>query len=268
MEVTTSERQASGGEAPKLPAENLVKAFYGVVDRLGDDLAIRDEARGVELSWNELRDTVHRIAGGLSQLGVKKGDTVAIMLGNRWEFIPCDLAAVSLGAIPFSVYQTYAPEQVEYLLSDAESKLVITEQAYLDNVNEARKGVSTLERVIVVDGDGGDLTLDELDGDGPGVRSSRVGRAARPRRPLDADLHLGDYGTPEGCPAHASQPTLRDRHRGRADRPPGAGRQGDLLAAGRPRRRAKRALLPARHQGRLGHDLLGSSARSPSSSPR
>ena len=45
MEVTTSERQASGGEAPKLPAENLVKAFYGVVDRLGDDLAIRDEAR-------------------------------------------------------------------------------------------------------------------------------------------------------------------------------------------------------------------------------
>src|SRR4249919_1940508 len=162
VEVTTSERSASGGEPPKLPAENLVKAFYGVVDRLGDDLAIRDEARDKELSWNELRDTVHRIAGGLSQLGVKKGDTVAIMLGNRWEFIPCDLAAVSLGAIPFSVYQTYAPEQVEYLLSDAESKLVITEQAYLDNVNEARKGVSTLERVIVVDGDGGDLTLEEL----------------------------------------------------------------------------------------------------------
>ena len=83
-----------------------------MVDRLGDDLAIRDEARGVELSWNELRDTVHRIAGGLAKLGVEKGDTVAIMLGNRPEFIPCDLAAVSLGAIPFSIYQTYAPEQI------------------------------------------------------------------------------------------------------------------------------------------------------------
>src|SRR5262249_59325732 len=69
-----------------------------------------------------------------------------LMLGNRWEFIPTDLAAVSLGAIPFSIYQTYAPEQIEYLLSDAESKVVITEQAYLDNVNQARKGVSTLER--------------------------------------------------------------------------------------------------------------------------
>ena len=132
-----------------------------MVDRLGDDLAIRDEAREKELSWNELRDTMHRIAGGLAKLGVKKGDTVAIMLGNRREFIPTDLAAVSLGAIPFSIYQTYAPEQIQYLLSDAESRLVITEEAYLDNVKEARKELPSLEHVIVVDGDGGDHTLDE-----------------------------------------------------------------------------------------------------------
>jgi long-subunit acyl-CoA synthetase (AMP-forming) len=162
VEVTTTERHASGGPAPELPAQNLVKAFYQQVDRLGDDLAIKDEAREKELSWNELREIVHKIAGGLAKLGVEKGDTVAIMLGNRWEFIPTDLAAVSLGAIPFSIYQTYAPEQIEYLLSDAESKLVITEQAYLDNVNKARKGLSTLENVIVVDGEGGDLTLGEL----------------------------------------------------------------------------------------------------------
>jgi long-chain acyl-CoA synthetase len=162
VEVTTSERHASGGAAPELPAQNLVKAFYLQVARLGDDLAIRDEARDKELSWTELRHTMHQIAGGLAKLGVESGDTVAIMLGNRWEFIPTDLAAVSLGAIPFSIYQTYAPEQIQYLLSDADTKLVITEQAYLDNVTEARKGVSTLENVVVVDSDGGDLTLDEL----------------------------------------------------------------------------------------------------------
>jgi long-chain acyl-CoA synthetase len=162
VEVTTSERRASGGEAPKLPAENLVKAFYGVVDRLSDDLAIRDEARDKELSWNELRDVMHRIAGGLAKLGVTKGDTVAIMLGNRWEFIPTDLGAVSLGAVPFSVYQTYVPEQIQYLLSDAESKVVITEEAYLDKINEARKDLPNVEHVIVVDGNGGDHTLDEV----------------------------------------------------------------------------------------------------------
>ena len=162
MEVTTSERYASGGEAPDLGARNLVEAFYATVDRLGDELAIRDEARGVELSWNELRDRVHRIAGGLSKLGLGKGDTVAIMLNNRWEFIPCDLAAVSLGAVPFSIYQTLAPEQISHVLSDAESKFAIVESAFIDKVNEARKELPKLEQVIVVDGEGGDHTLDEV----------------------------------------------------------------------------------------------------------
>ena len=162
MEVTTSERHASGGEAPQLTADNLVKAFYQVVDRLGDDMAIRDEARDQELSWNELREIVRKIAGGLAKLGVTKGDTVAIMLNNRWEFIPCDLGAVSLGAIPFSIYQTYAPEQIQYLLSDAESKVVITEEAFLDKISAVRDDLPALEHVIVVDSDGGDHTLDEL----------------------------------------------------------------------------------------------------------
>jgi long-subunit acyl-CoA synthetase (AMP-forming) len=162
VEVTASERQASGGAAPELPARNLVKAFYEQVDRLGDDLAIRDEARERDLSWNELRDTVHRIAGGLARLGIGKDDTVAILLGNRWEFIPADLASVSLGAIPFSIYQTYAPEQIQYLLEDAKSKVVITEQAYLENVEKARKDAPAVEHVIVVDADGGDHTLEEL----------------------------------------------------------------------------------------------------------
>jgi long-chain acyl-CoA synthetase len=162
VEVTTSERHASGGEAPELSAPNLVKAFYVQVDRLGDELAIRDEAREKELSWTELRDAVHRIAGGLAKLSVERGDTVAIMLNNRWEFIPCDLAAVSLGAVPFSIYQTSAPEQIRYVLSDAESKVVITEQAFIDGITEARGELPALEQVIVVDGEGGDHTLDEL----------------------------------------------------------------------------------------------------------
>ena len=198
MEVTTSERSASGGPAPELSAENLVKAFYKVVDRLGDDLAIRDEAREKELSWNELRDVVHRIAGGLAKLGVGSGDTVAIMLGNRWEFIPVDLAAVSLGAIPFSIYQTYAPEQIEYLLTDAESKVVITEQAYHDNVKEARRGVSTLEHVIVVDSEDGDHTLEalmEMDpGFDPGESVERVG----PDDLLTLIYTSGTTGPPKG----------------------------------------------------------------------
>src|SRR5512134_64700 len=162
VEATTSERYASGGPAPELPAQNLIKAFQASAERLGDEIAIRDEARGVELSWNDVGDRMRRIAGGLSKLGLGKGDTVAIMLNNRHEFIPCDLAAVSLGAIPFSIYQTSAPEQIRYLLSDAKSKIAIVEQAFLDRIEEARKDLPELGQVIVVDGEGGDHTLEAV----------------------------------------------------------------------------------------------------------
>jgi long-subunit acyl-CoA synthetase (AMP-forming) len=198
MEVTTAERYAHGGEAPELPAQNLVKAFYEQAERLGDDLAIRDEARGQDLTWNELRDVVHKIAGGLAKLGVEKGDTVAIMLNNRWEFIPCDLATVSLGAVPFSIYQTSAPAQIQYLLSDAESKVAITEQAFVDRINEARKDLPALEHVIVVDGEGGDHTVEELMEMDPGFDPAESVDQIGPDDLLTLIYTSGTTGPPKG----------------------------------------------------------------------
>jgi long-chain acyl-CoA synthetase len=163
MEVTTSDRYASGGELGELPAQNLVKAFYAQVERLGDDVAIRTQDDSYTISWNELRGRVNRIAGGLAKLGVTKGDTVALMLNNRPEFIPCDLGAVSLGAIPFSIYQTSSPQQIEYVVSDAESKVAIVETTFLEQFNKARENLPGIEHVIVVDGDGGEHTLEELE---------------------------------------------------------------------------------------------------------
>jgi long-subunit acyl-CoA synthetase (AMP-forming) len=163
VEVTTAERYASGGELGELPAPNLIQAFYDSVDRLGDDAAIRTQDDSYSISWNELRDRVHRIAGGLAKLGVKKGDTVALMLNNRPEFIPCDLAAVALGGVPFSVYQTSSPEQIQYVCDHAKAKVAIVETMFLDQFNKARADMPSLEKVIVVDGDGGDHTLAELE---------------------------------------------------------------------------------------------------------
>jgi long-subunit acyl-CoA synthetase (AMP-forming) len=198
VEVTTSERYASGGGAPELPAQNLVEAFYATADRRGDEMAIKDEARDVELSWHELRETVHKIAGGLAQLGLEKGDTVAIMLNNRWEFIPCDLAAVSLGGVPYSIYQTYTPEQIQYLVSDAKSRIAIIEKAFLDNFNEARKDLPGVEHLIVVDGEGGDHTLDELMGMAPDFDPAESVASLEPDDQLTLIYTSGTTGPPKG----------------------------------------------------------------------
>ncbi|HEY3191387.1 MAG TPA: AMP-binding protein [Solirubrobacterales bacterium] len=196
--MTASERYASGAATPELPAANLLKAFYAQVDRLGDDVAIRDEAREKDLSWNELRGLVQRIAGGLAKLGLEKGDTVALMLNNRWEFIPCDLAAVSLGAVPFSIYQTAAPEQIQYVVSDAKSKLAIVEQAFLDRFNEARKELPDLDHVIVVDGEGGDHTLDEVTEMDPEFDPAEIVEATQPDDLLTLIYTSGTTGPPKG----------------------------------------------------------------------
>src|SRR3712207_57775 len=165
MEATTAERSASGGATRDLHAQNLAAAFAQTVERLGDDPAIiaGEGDREVRISWNELRDRVARIAGGLRHLGVGKGDTVALMMNNRPEFIPVDLAAVSLGAVPFSIYQTSSPEQIQYVVADAGAKIALIESAFLDVFNEARAELPAIETLVVIDGEGGDHTLEELE---------------------------------------------------------------------------------------------------------
>jgi long-chain acyl-CoA synthetase len=162
MELTTAGRYASGGPMPELAAENLFRAFEATAARLGDDDAIRDDARERVLSWLETQELAGRIAGGLAKLGIGKGDTVALMLNNRWEFIPCDLGAVALGAVPFSIYQTSSPEQIAYVAGDAGAKVAIIESEFLERFREAAKELDALEAIVVVDGDGGDHTLEEL----------------------------------------------------------------------------------------------------------
>jgi long-subunit acyl-CoA synthetase (AMP-forming) len=168
LEVTTAERYASGGPGKKPESSNVYEAFLKTVDRLGGDVALRTEDDSVSLTWNELSAWVSRIAGGLDSLGLKKGETVALMLNNRPEFIPCDLAAVSLGGVPFSIYQTSSPEQIAYVVSDAGSRIAIIESAFLENFSEAQKSLPDIEHVIVIDGEGGTTTLEELEAANPG----------------------------------------------------------------------------------------------------
>jgi long-subunit acyl-CoA synthetase (AMP-forming) len=111
---------------------------------------------------------VDALAGGLAGLGLKKGDTVALMFGNRPEFHLCDLAVMMVGGAPFSIYNTYTPEQIQFVVSDAGARIVMTEQAYQQQVLAAREDLPDVEHVIVIDGDvpEGCLSLDEVENAG------------------------------------------------------------------------------------------------------
>ena len=197
MELHTAERYATGGPGRGLAAKSLAAAFQATAERVPDDVAIRAEG-DVEITWRELRERVARVAGGLAKLGVSKGDTVALLLNNRPEFFVCDMAAVSLGAAPFSIYQTSSPEQIRYVVADAEAKVAIVEKAFLEHFLEARRDLPRIETVVVIDGEGGDTTLAELEEMDPGFDSGPSIEQIEPDDLLTLIYTSGTTGPPKG----------------------------------------------------------------------
>lgn len=190
--------EADGGPGPEPSSGNLYEAFLATVERLGDDPAIIAEEEGVELSWNQLADRVRAIAGGLNALGVKRGDTVSMLLNTCSDFIPTDLAAVSLGAVPFSVYQTSSPEQIQYVLEDSEARVIIVEPDFLPNLMEAKKTLTKLEHVIVLGGEGGTGTYEELLAMDPDFDPAPAAAEIGLEDPLTLIYTSGTTGPPKG----------------------------------------------------------------------
>ena len=60
------------------------------------------------------------------------------MLGNRPEFHIADLAVMTLGATPFSIYPTYTPQQIAFVVGDAEARVAIVEEAFVERFLAAR----------------------------------------------------------------------------------------------------------------------------------
>jgi long-subunit acyl-CoA synthetase (AMP-forming) len=140
----------------------VCEAFQRTSARAPDQVALRTPGDGVAITWREYAERVRRIASGLDRLGLRRGETLAFMLTNRPEFALVDTAATHLGAIPFSVYNTSSPEQLAYLFTHAENRIVVTERTFLDRIRQA--GVA-MEHVVCVDGpaEGATLTLADLE---------------------------------------------------------------------------------------------------------
>jgi long-subunit acyl-CoA synthetase (AMP-forming) len=87
------------------------------------------------------------------------------MLTNRPEFHLLDTAAMHLGAVPFSIYNTSSPEQIAFLLSDAGCSVMAVESAFLDRAQAAIDQAGMVEHLVVLDGPApeGGVTLSDLE---------------------------------------------------------------------------------------------------------
>jgi long-subunit acyl-CoA synthetase (AMP-forming) len=179
----------------------MCEAFQITAGEQGDAPALRLKDSDYEASWADYAEAVRKRAAGLAKLGVQRGDTVGFMLVNRPALHLTDAAAMHLGATCFSVYNTSSPEQIEYLVRDAENRVIVTEQAFLDTVLAARELVDSLEHVVVIDGEApeGTIAIGELEGMGdPDFDFEAAWRAVEPEDVLCLIYTSGTTGPPKG----------------------------------------------------------------------
>src|SRR5205823_11346280 len=134
------------------PATTVCELFQLTASRHARREALRTRGGETTITWQDYARQVRDIAAGLAELGLARGETLAMMLVNRPEFHLVDTAASHLGAVPFSLYNSSSPEQIEYLLNDSGTRVVVTERAFLETVERARAGCPAIEHVFVVDG--------------------------------------------------------------------------------------------------------------------
>jgi long-chain acyl-CoA synthetase len=132
-------------------------AFLKVAER-GNKVVWRwlDSSMGVDGEWKPITATemyglVRTLAARLEAWGVAKGDRVAIVSENRWEWPVTDFAVLALGAVDVPLYMTLTPEQVGYMLRDSGAKIaVVSSWEQVAKLHTAGE-LPALQRVVVMD---------------------------------------------------------------------------------------------------------------------
>ncbi|NOY52353.1 MAG: long-chain fatty acid--CoA ligase [Deltaproteobacteria bacterium] len=190
-------------------SKTLHSYFIECARHYGPRTALMYKADGAyrEITFRQFEEQVRNFALALWDLGVRRGDRVAILSENRPEWAVSDLAILSEGAITIPVYQTNSPKEVGYILNDAEAKVVIVStKEQLEKIDSIRSDLPSLERIIMMD------PVDEKDVDffDALLKSGRERSGAEPglfgehlRRTVSSDVATiiytsGTTGEPKG----------------------------------------------------------------------
>ena len=182
-----------------------------------DEMALRypdGEAvvfEGERLTYQDYRERVRRLARGLHRLGVRRGDNVALLMGNRLEWLLVDFAVALLGAtlVPVSTWST--ARELEYVLRHSDATTLVTVDrfrgqdyvAMLDAIGLGSERLPLLRQVVCFgSGCGPGMTpFAEIWGLGAQVPNSAVDLAQRAVTPRDIVYILytsGTTSTPKG----------------------------------------------------------------------
>jgi long-chain acyl-CoA synthetase len=199
MESSTVDRADTPLEED-VGAKTVIEAFHKTAKEHADRTAIRTKGDDFAITWRELRERADKLAAGLAKLGLKKGDTLALMFPNQFEFHLADLAGMTIGATPFSLYVTASPDQIKYVVGDAGAKIAIIDEQFAERFLKIKDDLKDLEHIVVVgDAPEGTLSLEDVENDGdPDFDAEKAAADVGPGDLLTLIYTSGTTGPPKG----------------------------------------------------------------------
>src|SRR5690554_3909225 len=161
----TPERRKSmvelGAWNDKIITDYLDEAVASAEDKAAIITYRMADGSRVELSYRELNEKVTRIAAGLVELGVRKGDIVSCQLPNWWQMTALHLACVRIGAVLNPLMPIFREHELEFMLGMAESKVLVVPQTFrkFDHgamAHELKHSLPKLAHVLVIGSEGED----------------------------------------------------------------------------------------------------------------
>jgi len=127
--------------------ETLAQLFLNTVKsyRKDDLMLYKKEGQYTPISTEEFEKKVISLALGLNQLGLKKGDKLAILSENSPDWVMTDFAAICQGALTVPIYTSLTAQQVEYILQDSDTSIVVVscqdQREKIEAIRSSLKGV-------------------------------------------------------------------------------------------------------------------------------
>jgi long-chain acyl-CoA synthetase len=164
---------------------NLSQIFRSQAEKYNQRLAVEKRQQGVwrGWSWKEYYDTAKALGLGLHQLGIRKGDRVALLSENRLEWIAADMGIIGIGACSVPIYVTLLAQEVAYIIDNSGSKVFIAEnQAAVQKALDQIDRCPALEKIVVIETQGCDLSHPMLLSFEDLIRLGRTQEAEEPGR--------------------------------------------------------------------------------------
>ena len=178
--------------------KNLVDMFQRATERYKDNrlFGVKKDGAYRWTTYAEMRKRVENFRAGLKELGVEKGDVVAIIADNCIEWAVAAHASYGLGACFTAMYEKQNKDDWKYIINDCKAKVVIARNAKIaSTILGMKSAMSSVEHVLSIEGSEGQSF--------ESVEKSGEGKTVEPIDPAKDDLAVliytsGTTGNPKG----------------------------------------------------------------------